>query len=119
MQEEEEKEKSVENEEIPSISAAFSIFYGLNDSRNITEKISIKQNQSIDHVYIMVRLRTFIIPASIRSNNVYSFRELFVHWRNAKTIQAHCLFTQAVKCFNLVGGSTILDVSQVYLIIYM
>jgi hypothetical protein len=65
MQEEGKKEKSSENEEAPSISGAFSIFYGLNDSRNITEKVSIKQNQNIEHVYIMVKLFMYAMPTSI------------------------------------------------------
>lgn len=54
--EEEEKKgsSSIKNEEVPSTTAAFSIFYGVDDTRNITEKVSINQNQNIDHVYIMV-----------------------------------------------------------------
>ncbi|CEP11089.1 hypothetical protein [Parasitella parasitica] len=47
----------IKNEEASSVSAAFSIFYGQNDSRNCTEKVNIKQNQNIDHVYIMGVIR--------------------------------------------------------------
>lgn len=31
--------------------AAFSVYYGLNDSRNYTEKITCNDNQNLDHVY--------------------------------------------------------------------
>ncbi|CAO3620126.1 unnamed protein product [Mucor fragilis] len=57
--EEEEKKgsSSIKNEEVPSTTAAFSIFYGVDDTRNITEKVSINQNQNIDHVYIMGVIR--------------------------------------------------------------
>jgi hypothetical protein len=34
--------------------AAYCVYYGLNDGRNFTEKVTIKQNQDLDHVYIMV-----------------------------------------------------------------
>lgn len=44
-----------QDENIPSsISAAYSVYYGLNDGRNFTEKITIKENQGLDYVYIMV-----------------------------------------------------------------
>jgi hypothetical protein len=46
-----------------SITAAYSVYYGLNDGRNFTEKVSIKQNQGLDHVYIMVRLFSFRVEA--------------------------------------------------------
>jgi hypothetical protein len=36
--------------------ASFSIYYGLEDSRNYTEKITIKKNQNLDHVYAMVNI---------------------------------------------------------------
>jgi len=47
---------SIKTEDVPSTTATFSIFYGVNDTRNFTEKISINQNQNIDHVYIMVSI---------------------------------------------------------------
>lgn len=45
------KESNGKNEEIV---AAYSIFYGLNDKRNMTEKVNLKQNQDLNHVYTMV-----------------------------------------------------------------
>ncbi|KAK4519101.1 uncharacterized protein ATC70_009332 [Mucor velutinosus] len=48
---------SIKTEDVPSTTATFSIFYGVNDTRNFTEKISINQNQNIDHVYIMGAIR--------------------------------------------------------------
>lgn len=37
-------------------SAAFSIYFGLDDSRNYTEKMTIKKDQTLDYVYSMVKL---------------------------------------------------------------
>lgn len=53
---EEENGSSIKNEEAFSTTAAFSIFYGVNDTRNFTERVSINQDQNIDHVYIMVTM---------------------------------------------------------------
>ncbi|KAF1804797.1 hypothetical protein V8B55DRAFT_1496987 [Mucor lusitanicus] len=60
QKEEEEEQKgssSIKNEEVPSTTAAFSVFYGVNDTRNFTERVSIDQHQNIDHVYIMGVIR--------------------------------------------------------------
>lgn len=38
--------------------AAFSVYYGLNDSRNYTEKITCNENQNLDHVYTQVDIPT-------------------------------------------------------------
>ncbi|CAO0803655.1 unnamed protein product [Mucor circinelloides] len=54
---EEENGSSIKNEETFSTTAAFSIFYGVNDTRNFTERVSINQDQNIDHVYIMGVIR--------------------------------------------------------------
>ncbi|KAL9554364.1 hypothetical protein PS6_003463 [Mucor atramentarius] len=54
---EEENGSSIKNEEAFSTTAAFSIFYGVNDTRNFTERVSINQDQNIDHVYIMGVIR--------------------------------------------------------------
>ncbi|KAI7904715.1 uncharacterized protein BX663DRAFT_503274 [Cokeromyces recurvatus] len=35
------------------ISGAFSVYYGLNDSRNFTERVTLTQNQNLDYVYNM------------------------------------------------------------------
>jgi hypothetical protein len=47
-------EQNIKNEEEKQ-TAAFSIYYGLNDSHNLTVKVPIQQNQSLDHVYTMVK----------------------------------------------------------------
>ncbi|KAL9552718.1 hypothetical protein MBANPS3_003630 [Mucor bainieri] len=56
-EEEEKNSSSIKNEEAPSTTAAFSIFYGVNDTRNFTERVNIDQNQNIDHVYVMGVIR--------------------------------------------------------------
>lgn len=59
-QKEKEEEKGssiIKNEEALSTTAAFSIFYGVNDTRNFTERVRINQNQNIDHVYVMGVIR--------------------------------------------------------------
>ncbi|GAN06074.1 hypothetical protein MAM1_0110d05551 [Mucor ambiguus] len=56
-EEEEKGSSSIKYEEVPSTTAAFSIFYGVNDTRNFTERVSINQNQNIEHVYIMGAIR--------------------------------------------------------------
>lgn len=70
QKEEEEEQKgssSIKNEEVPSTTAAFSVFYGVNDTRNFTERVSIDQHQNIDHVYIMVSIvpRLFMAAAHL------------------------------------------------------
>lgn len=47
----------MKNEEEETKAAAFSIYYGLNDSRNNTERVTIQKNQTLDHVYTMGVIR--------------------------------------------------------------
>lgn len=42
-------------------SAAFSVYYGSNDSRNYTEKFTIDQKQNLDHVYALVSVSCMIL----------------------------------------------------------
>ncbi|KAG2212349.1 hypothetical protein INT47_001709 [Mucor saturninus] len=41
--------------------AAFSVYYGLNDARNCTEKIILHQDQNLDHVYALGVIRALEI----------------------------------------------------------
>lgn len=43
------------------VAAAFSVYYGSNDSRNYTEKITINEKQDLDYVYTQVDIPCAIL----------------------------------------------------------
>ncbi|CAO3632596.1 unnamed protein product [Mucor hiemalis] len=51
------QEEDSGNDATSESSAAFSVYYGSNDSRNYTEKFTIDQKQNLDHVYALGVIR--------------------------------------------------------------
>ncbi|KAI9473891.1 MAG: hypothetical protein EXX96DRAFT_579783 [Benjaminiella poitrasii] len=57
LKQQETTDKEDNNSSLSIVNGAFSIYYGLNDGRNYTEKVILTQNQNLEYIYTMGVIR--------------------------------------------------------------